>query len=371
MKKNQVQKGGILDASLRGDQHWVARTLVLAARGKIVSPNPQVGCVIVKNDRVIAEGWHQYFGGPHAEIEALKKAGSRARGATLYTNLEPCAHWGKTPPCALAVERAGIRRVVSAMSDPNPLVRGKGFRYLRSKGIEVRSSILQKEAQDLNRAFLCWIEQKRPWVIAKAALSLDGKEATHTGDSKWITGQAARQISHQLRQEVDAILIGAGTLRADNPGLLAEAGGRHPLRVVLAGKQALPKKCKLWNAQARTLVYAGRSVKFKVPKNVEVDVLPERGGKMEIKTLLKNLSERGVSKLLVEGGGVTLSHFFEARLVDELYFFMAPLLIGGAGAPTPWDGIGVQKIADALRLEKITMQPLGQDFVLHARIQKK
>jgi diaminohydroxyphosphoribosylaminopyrimidine deaminase/5-amino-6-(5-phosphoribosylamino)uracil reductase len=232
------------------------RAIELAGRGaQGASPNPLVGCVIVKNGKSVGEGFHAHYGGPHAEVLALKKAGPRTKGATLYVNLEPCAHWGKTPPCADAVIRAGIKKVVAAMPDPNPLVRRRGFKKLKASGIQVQTGVCRAEAEDLNRAFIKFITKKKPYVILKAAVSLDGKIATASGDSKWISSEASRDLVHGLRTEVDGILVGGETVRKDDPSLTSHGKGRNPVRIVLSRSGRLPKNSKIFDGTAPCWVF--------------------------------------------------------------------------------------------------------------------
>ena len=229
------------------------RALALADKGSgKVHPNPMVGAVLVRGGRVVGEGFHRRFGEAHAEVEAIRRAGARAKGATLYVTLEPCSHWGKTPPCAPAILDAGIRRVVSAMKDPNPLVSGKGFRLLQKSRVSVTQGVLEKEAADLNRAFVIWIKEKRPYVTLKAAASLDGRMATVTGESQWITGPKARQAGHDLRAEADAIAVGLGTVKADNPSLTTHGRGPNPLRVIFDSRLRAPIRSRIFNRDSPT-----------------------------------------------------------------------------------------------------------------------
>jgi len=293
------------------DEKWMARALALAERGRgWVHPNPMVGAVLVRHGRVVGEGFHRKFGQAHAEVEALRRAGARARGATLYVNLEPCAHWGKTPPCVDVLIQAGVGRVVAAMRDPNPRVAGKGFAALRRHGIRVTSGVLEEDAQHLNRAFVTWVTKKRPYVTLKVAASLDGRTATITGESRWITGEAARSEGHRLRAEVDAIAVGAGTVIKDNPLLTAHGQGRNPVRIVFAGRRKLPRGAKIFNSAAPTWVLKGTR------------------GSAGLRKELSGLAARGIAHLLVEGGWTLQQEFLKAGLVDEVCWFVAPVIIG-------------------------------------------
>ncbi len=364
------------------------RALKLAAKGiSGASPNPMVGCVIVKNGRAIGEGYHSAFGGPHAEINALKDAGN-ARGAALYINLEPCSHWGKTPPCAEAIVRSGVREVVAAMGDPNPLVRGKGFERLRRAGIRVRAGVGEARARELNRPFVKFITRKKPYVLLKAALSLDGKTATRSQDSKWITSPAARRYSHRLRTEVDAILVGAETVRRDNPSLTSHGLGRDPIRIVVSSKGRLPGSSALFNGKARTVVLhcnaalpprkgnssqdqsnRGGSGKGKsaAMKGAEWVYIKPRNGRLDFNAVLSELGRRGVSRLLIEGGAKTLGWALDSGDVDECLFFVAPLLIGGGRARPVTEGTGFAKLKDATRFSEMSAKKIGPDILINAR----
>ncbi len=321
------------------------RAVEIAAKGKLfASPNPYVGSVLVKNGRLIAEGAHLVYGGPHAEINALRSAGSRARGATLYTSLEPCSHWGKTPPCAEAVVQAGIKRVAAAMADPNPLVRGRGFKILRKAGVQVDIGVCEKEALDLNRSFIKFIVKKKPYVLIKAAISLDGKIATRAGDSKWISSEISRDFSHRLRSEADAVLVGAETVRRDNPRLTSRGTGRNPVRIVLTRGGKIPKAANIFNHEAPTWILKNQKI-------------PE---------LLNDLGSRNISRLLVEGGGEVAAQFIESGEADEFMFFVAPLLIGGRTAKTAFEGTGFSKIGDALKLNIVETRRIGPDIFIRA-----
>jgi diaminohydroxyphosphoribosylaminopyrimidine deaminase / 5-amino-6-(5-phosphoribosylamino)uracil reductase len=293
------------------DDKWMRRALALARKGKgRVHPNPMVGAVLVKNGRLIGEGYHRFYGGDHAETHAIRQAGSRARGSTLYVTLEPCAHWGKTPPCAHAVAQAGIRRIVVAMKDPNPLVAGKGFKILRQAKIACSIGTLQKEATELNHIFVTRMRTGRPYVTLKIACSLDGRTHTVCGESKWITSPASREAGHRLRSHVDAIAVGAGTVLQDNPTLTSHGKGRNPLRVVFAGRRKLSKRLNVFNQAAETLV------------------IQNAAGPANLLKSLKDLGAKNISHLLVEGGETLHRSFLEAGVVDEIYAVVAPVIIG-------------------------------------------
>lgn len=318
------------------NESWILRALELAKRGfGAASPNPYVGCVIVKNGRLIAEGAHLEFGGPHAEVQALKRAGAKARGATLYCNLEPCRHWGKTPPCTEAVIRSGIKKVVASMADPNPLVRGKGFKDLKRAGISVETGTCEKEARDLNRSFIKFTRENKPYVFVKVAVSLDGKTATRTGDSKWISSPESRDYAHRVRAQMDGILVGAQTVRRDNPSLTSHGKGRNPVRIVLTRSGKVPKKAMIFDRRAPTWVFKGQKL-----------------GKV-----LRTLAQKGISRLLVEGGGKTAAEFIRAGEADEFLIFVAPKWIGGAS-----------KVKDALKARELSARKIGPDILIRGRV---
>ncbi len=354
----------------------MSRALELAVRGQgWVHPNPMVGAILVRGGRIVGEGWHARYGGPHAEIEALNRAGAKAKGATLYVTLEPCAHWGKTPPCTEALIQAGISRVCAAMRDPNPLVAGKGFTQLRRAGLALRLGILEKQSRFLNRAFLTWMVERRPYVTLKAAMSMDGKIATVSGASKWITGPEARRVGHQLRAQCDAIAVGIETVRTDNPSLTTHGNGRNPVRVIFDSRLRLPLKSKVTSRQSRTIVFT--TTKVHRPHRLGLEkagvavwtIERDRAGHVRLKDALRHLAVEGIAHLLVEGGGRLHASFLEAGLADELVWFIAPKILGGANARTPVEGRGVSSPARAWQLRDVQTERVGLDWCFRARIE--
>ena len=326
----------------RTDEALMRRALELAARGLgETSPNPVVGCVVARGGRVVGEGLHARAGGPHAEVAALRQAGPRARGATLYVTLEPCAHQGRTPPCAPLVRDAGVARVVAALRDPNPLVAGRGLSLLRRSGVAVETGLLAAEAARLNERFLAWARHGRPFVLLKAALTLDGRIATASGRSKWITSPAQRRQARWLRRLHDAVLVGVGTALADDPLLLPSPRTRRPFaRVVLDSRLRLPARGRLARtatrarARPRALVRAGRGAagaRSRRSGSRCVEVAGEEG-RVSLPAALEALRARGLTSLMVEGGGEVLGSFLARRLVDQVALFRAPLLLGGRGS---------------------------------------
>jgi len=334
------------------------------------SPNPAVGAVLVKNGRVVARGHHARAGGPHAEVVALRRAGARARGADLYTTLEPCDHHGRTPPCSVAILEAGVRRAYVGSRDPNPLVNGRGLSRLRRGGVEVVVGVLASECDALNAHWFRFITARRPYVTLKAAVTLDGMLATRTGDSRWVSGPEARAWVHRLRDRVDAVLVGAGTARADDPRLTARlpAGrGRDPIRVVLDTDLSLPPRLALFHpdSPAPTLVAhaSGRARRF--GPGVELVACRRGPGGVDLRDLLAKLAARGVTHLLVEGGAEVNARFLGAGLVDRLALFVAPRIAGGGRS---WvAGEGVARMAEALRLEELTVERIGADLLVTGR----
>lgn len=349
-----------------------ALALALKGRGR-VSPNPMVGCVLVKGGRLVGRGFHGRFGGPHAEVEALRAAGRRARGATAYVTLEPCRHFGKTPPCTQALVRAGVRKVVAAMTDPDPKVAGKGIAELRRAGIRVEVGLLREKARELNRAYVTHRTLGRPYVILKAACSLDGKIGTSSGESKWITSPASRRQAHVLRSQSDGILVGVNTILRDDPELTSHGAGRDPVRIVLDTELRVPPKAKVLRpgGPMTILATARRSgPKLRRIKGDHVSLVQARqkDGRVDLKDLLGRLHKLGISTLLVEGGSAVHTSFLADRLVDEVRVFVAPKLIGGEKAPTLFEGDGTGPLRRALRLKDCSVRRIGADFLFEGRL---
>jgi diaminohydroxyphosphoribosylaminopyrimidine deaminase/5-amino-6-(5-phosphoribosylamino)uracil reductase len=349
--------------------------LRLAARGAgWVSPNPVVGAVVVKGDKVVGRGYHRRAGLPHAEVEALQAAGEAARGADLYVTLEPCNHQGRTPPCTQAILTAGVRRVVIATRDPNPRVTGGGADSLADRGVEVAVGLLAAEARRLNEAWFHSVETGRPWVIAKAACSLDGKIATVGGESQWLTGQAARTLGHRLRHRVDAVVVGIGTVLADDPQLTARLPrqpGRDPIRLVLDSRLRLPLTARMLHLDSEAPTWVAttnqappETIRALEATGAQVLVLPGDAGRVSLPALLQELAARQVQSLLVEGGAETLGAFFDQRLVNRFYFFYAPKILGGRKAPTAVGGQGVIHLGEAHIARDLKVRRLGPDLLV-------
>jgi diaminohydroxyphosphoribosylaminopyrimidine deaminase/5-amino-6-(5-phosphoribosylamino)uracil reductase len=356
------------------DWHWMSRALELAERGRgFVEPNPLVGAVVVHDGRVVGEGWHQRYGEAHAEIHALAVAGAAAQGATLYVTLEPCCHHGKTPPCTEAVLRAGISRVVAAMIDPFPQVAGQGVARLRAAGVACEVGLGEQQARRLNAPYLTLLGKGRPYIHAKWAMTLDGKIATRTGSSKWISSRASRDLVHQLRGRMDAIVIGIGTGLADDPLLTARPPGpRTPARIVLDSQARLPPACQLAQTATFTptivVTAEGLPEECLVPlRALGCEILPlaAAAGRPIVAVLLEELGRRRLTNVLVEGGAEVLGSFLDADLIDEVHVFIAPRLVGGAQAKTPVAGHGRPTIQDAFTLAHWQVETIDSDVYLH------
>jgi diaminohydroxyphosphoribosylaminopyrimidine deaminase/5-amino-6-(5-phosphoribosylamino)uracil reductase len=353
------------------------RALALAERGRgRVEPNPMVGAVIVRGGRIVGEGFHERFGGPHAEPNAIVAAGAACRGATLYVTLEPCTHQGKTPPCAPAVAAAGFARVVAAMIDPDPRNQGRGIELLRQAGLEAEVGLLEPEAQRLNAPFVKLTTRGLPFVTAKWAMSIDGKSASRTGDSRWISSEASRELVHTLRGQADVILVGVGTALADDPLLTARPPGpRTAVRIVADSQARLPIGSRLVRtvAEAPLLVATTEAAPAErraalAAAGAEVLVLPAERGHVSLHALMAELGHRRMTNVLLEGGGELCAAALAGGLVDKLLVFIAPVLIGGRDAHTPVEGEGIASIAQALRAKEWSLKQLGGDALIEARL---
>jgi len=340
------------------DNKYMALAVALAKRAEgMTSPNPIVGAVIVKKGRIIGRGYHKRAGLPHAEINALRQAGVKAKGATLYVTLEPCDHFGQTPPCTAAIIKSGIKRVVVAMKDPNPVNNGSGIRKLNRYDIKTKVGLLAKDAMAMNRSYIKFITKKIPFVTVKVAQSLDGKIATRTGDSKWISSDDSRRYVHELRRIADAVMVGANTVRRDDPLLLSGLSrGKQPVRVIVSGRSALPSGAKVFSDSHKAPVIVVRPA-------------GRCGKKVDLNKLLTALAKRGITNILVEGGGELIAGLVKENLVDRFLVFIAPKIIGGRDAKTAVEGGGTALIKDAFRLKNMSVKRFKEDILIEAHTQ--
>jgi diaminohydroxyphosphoribosylaminopyrimidine deaminase / 5-amino-6-(5-phosphoribosylamino)uracil reductase len=365
-------------ANTSEDLHYMMSALCLAAKGRgTTSPNPMVGAIVVNAGRVVGQGYHRRPGLPHAEALALRRAGARARGGTLYVTLEPCCHLKKrTAPCVPAIVRSGVRRVVIAQRDPNPSVDGRGVAALRRAGLAVTIGPGRPEAEALNRAYSHWVRTKRPFVILKAGMTLDGQIATSSGEAKWITSDSSRREVHRLRAEVDAVLVGVGTVRSDNPSLTARVGARlarlarrQPLRVIVDSGLRIPVTANVLRDGGGTIVATTAAApaarrRALQRRHVELLVLPRTQGLVSLRRLLETLGKRGITSLLVEGGAEINAAMLRGRLVQHVRLYLAPSLLGGSDAKGMIGGKSPRRLAAALKLHHLRTRSLGGDIVV-------
>ncbi len=352
----------------------MSRAIKLAEKGiGWVNPNPMVGAVVVKDGKIIGEGYHEYYGAPHAEVNAIRMAGDQAPGATLFVTLEPCSHQGKTPPCAPMIAEKGISEVIIGMKDPNPVVNGKGIAYLQSKGIKVRSGILEDEIRKQNETFISYITTHRPFCILKTAMSLDGKIATGSGQSKWITGEQSRTKVHELRHHCGAILTGIGTILADDPTLNARRKNRQskdPLKVILDTKAKIPLSARVIQHEPQLTILAVSALadknKLKAMERLGVHILvcPAKEGKIDLDFVIASLGSMDIDSVLIEGGSTLAFSALDAGIVDKYIGFVAPIIIGGESAPGAVGGSGISELGRAFGIKNLTVKKCGKDLML-------
>ena len=340
----------------------------LAKKGKgTASPNPLVGCLIVKRNAIVGKGYHKKAGQEHAEIIAIKEAGKKAVNSTMYVTLEPCSHWGKTPPCTESIVEAGVREVVIGMKDPNPVV--NGFQELKFRGIKTKIGILEEECKKLNEPYTKWIKTKRPFVVVKAAMSLDGKIATRTGDSKYITGREARRYVHQLRSELDAVMVGINTVLRDNPQLTVRlVSGRNPIKIVVDSKLKMPLDADIVKNEPNKLIIAAtkQANKSKIKKlqhkGVNVLIAAAKNGMVDLDDLMKQLGKLEITSIMIEGGAELNSEAIKAGIVDKILFFLAPSVIGeGLGVI---GNLGITKVDRSIQLKHLGSKKIGKDILV-------
>ena len=358
---------------MKKKERYMKRALELAKKGDgYVNPNPQVGAVVVKNDEIVGEGYHREFGGPHAEVNAIKAAGQNAKGADLYVNLEPCVHFGKTPPCVDKIIDSKLKRVFIAMKDPNEKVNGKGVRKLKRSGIDVEVGVCKEAALNLNEIYIHYVKTKRPFVGLKLGMSMDGKIATKTGHSKWITGEVSRKRVHELRSKFSSIGVGVNTALKDDPRLTVRlVKGKNPVRFVLDSRGKVQVSAKLLQENMKGQTIVATTDRISTSKKEELRkagakfwVLNDKEGQVDLDDLLEKVGKAGFDSFLIEGGGEVAWSFLEKDLVDKFYFFKAPKVLGGRNAVPSVGGEGFSRVDEALELKNISIEYLGNDILL-------
>ncbi|MFA6320864.1 MAG: bifunctional diaminohydroxyphosphoribosylaminopyrimidine deaminase/5-amino-6-(5-phosphoribosylamino)uracil reductase RibD [Candidatus Omnitrophota bacterium] len=352
---------------MSSDEKFMRLALSLARRAEgLTNPNPAVGAVIVKNGKVVGKGYHKRCGLPHAEVNAIKDAGAKAKDATLYVTLEPCDHFGRTPPCTEAVIAAGIKKVIVAMKDPNPITNGKGLKKLKQHGVAVVSGILENEAASINKPFVKFITTGMPYVTVKMAESLDGKIATRSGDSKWITGDDSRRYVHGLRAKSDAVMVGVNTVIKDDPALISRVSkGKQPVRIIVDSALKTPRNARVFSFSGVSPVYIATTKKTKTHNIITAK---SDHGKVDLKDLLKKLGRMGLIHVMVEGGGELAAGLVEKKLVDKFLFFIAPKIIGGRDAVTSVEGRGISRMSQALVLNNLKIRKFKKDILIEAEV---
>lgn len=352
----------------------LALSLALKAKGS-TGPNPMVGALVVKDSRIVGRGFHEKAGSPHAEIAALDEAGLKAKGASLYVTLEPCAHFGRTPPCVDRIVKSGIKRVIVGMVDPNPLNNGRGINMLKTHKVKVEVGVLQDKLARINEVFIKYISQRLPFITVKVAQSLDGRIATRLGDSKWISSDKSRAVAHRLRKNYDAVMVGVNTVLRDNPRLDAWFSQRQPAKVIVDSQLSTPEDANIFSKGSRVIIITlpaqpgqeteNRKILGQKAKILEVK---GRGGQISLKAAMRNLAEIEISSILVEGGGTLIGSLFDEGLVDKILFFTSPKIIGGRDAISSVMGRGIARVDKAVKLHDIRLTRIGEDFLIVAYV---
>jgi diaminohydroxyphosphoribosylaminopyrimidine deaminase/5-amino-6-(5-phosphoribosylamino)uracil reductase len=352
----------------------LALKLALKGRGK-TSPNPLVGALVVKDGRIVGRGFHGQAGLSHAEVIALDEAQDLAEGATLYVTLEPCCHFGRTPPCVARVIKSGVKEVIVGMIDPNPLNNGKGIEILKQNKIKVRVGFLEDELKRLNEAFIKYITRKLPLITVKVAESLDGRIATRTGDSKWITSDKSRSFAHRLRADFDAIMVGVNTVLRDNPRLDVWFSKKHPVKIIVDSQLSTPEKANIFSSSNSVVIAtlatrSGQETENRAILSHKAKILEikEKAGQVNLKDLMKKLAGMGITSVLVEGGGMLIGSLFDEGLVDKMMFFISPKIIGGKEAISSVMGQGIARIEKAAKLKNVSLRRFGEDFLIEGYI---
>ncbi len=357
------------------DKKFMAIAIGLAKKAEgMTNPNPMVGAVVVKNGRVVGRGYHKKCGLPHAEVNAIRSAGAQSKGATLYVTLEPCDHYGRTPPCTNAIVKSGIKRVVMGMKDPNPITNGRGIKKLNKYGIKTTIDVLGSESAAINRPFIKFVIKKLPFVRQKMAESIDGNLATKSGDSKWISSEESRKYVQVLRSKVDAVMVGVNTVLKDDPSLLSRIpGAKQPLRVIVDSKLRVPYSANIFKTSGRhsVILVTTKEASFKkaerlAKRGISVLFCKRKNGRVDLRDLLKKMSWLKVIDIMVEGGGELAAGLIENKLVDEFIFFISPQIIGGRDARTSVEGSGVNKVKDAMRLKNVSVRMCADDILVIA-----
>jgi len=361
----------------RGHEYFMRLALKEALKAKgMTFPNPMVGALIVKNGRIIAKGYHKNAGGVHAEVMALDEAGKKTKGAILYVTLEPCAHFGRTPPCVDRIIKSGIREVVIGMIDPNPLNNGRGAHILRQNKIKTRIGFLEEQLREINNVFIKYITKKMPFVTVKVAESLDGKIATKTGDSKWITSDRSRAYAHSIRQNYDAVMVGVNTVLRDNPKLAASwSAQRHPAKIVIDSQLSTPQNANIFYKNSPVIIVTLPIASGQMTENrkilaekVRILEVKEKAGQVNLKDAMRKLAQLEITNILVEGGGTLIGALFDEGLVDKVLFFISPKIIGGKDAISSVMGQGISRIERAFKLKNIKTRRFGEDLLLEGDV---
>jgi diaminohydroxyphosphoribosylaminopyrimidine deaminase/5-amino-6-(5-phosphoribosylamino)uracil reductase len=352
----------------------IAMRLALKGKGK-TSPNPMVGSLVVKNKKIIGWGYHKKAGARHAEIIALDKAGKDAKGVTLYVTLEPCTHFGRTPPCVDRIIKSGIKEVIVGMADPNPLNNGRGIKIMRQHGIKVNMGLWEDKLRRINESFIKYITKRMPFITVKVAQSLDGKIATKNGDSKWITSDKSRTYAHRIRKNYDAILVGVNTILRDNPKLDTWFSQKHPIKIVADSQLSTPEDSNIFSANSRVIIVTLLSKPGQETENRKIlaakakilDVR-EKAGQINLKDMMKKLAQLEITNILVEGGGTLIGSLFDEGLVDKVLFFISPKIMGGKDSISSVMGKGVARVDRSIKLREVQLRRIGEDFLIEAYV---
>lgn len=360
----------------RGHEYFMESALRLALKAKgMTAPNPLVGALVVKKDKVIAKGYHEKAGLAHAEVIALDKAADKAKGAKLYVTLEPCAHFGRTPPCVDRIIKGGVKEVIVGMIDPNPQNKGKGIEILKGHGIKVRVGILEEKLKKLNEPFIKYITKRLPFVTVKVAQSLDGRIATRQRDSKWITSDKSRAFAHKLRRNYDAVMVGVNTVLTDNPRLDAWFSKKHPVKIIIDSRLSMPQNSNVFSGKSQVIIITlpsrvGQETDNRraLQEKAKILEVKEKSGQINLRDAMKKIAGLGLTNILVEGGGTLVGSLFDEGLVDKVLFFISPKIIGGKEAISSVMGRGISRIDNAIKIKDVKSRRFGEDFLIEGYI---